>query len=102
MTGATRDPGTLGGITPEALAAAYPRWRTPARAGNTWITMRPGTQEHWGPGSLMRMSLSALTLGGLAEQLDLQSYLDRLDPGELAAIWRQGQVPAPGMPAARS
>jgi len=91
----------LGEITPQALAAAFPPWRTPVRAGDAWITMRSGTQEHWGPGSLRRVSLSALTLAGLAEQLEVQSYLDRLDPDELAAIWREGQIPADETPAAR-
>ena len=99
--GSLRDRASLGEITPEMLAAAFPWWRKPVRAGDAWITMRSGTQEQWGPGSLRRMSLSARTLGGLAEQLEVQSYLDRLDPGELAAIWRQGQIPADEAPAAR-
>jgi hypothetical protein len=92
MTKGMCDPDALGEITPDALAAAFPAWRKPARAGDAWITVRPGTQEHFGPGSLRRMSLSALTLTGLAEQLEVQSWLDRLDPDELAAIWRQGQI----------
>lgn len=81
-----------GEITPEMLAAAFPPWRKPVQAGSAWITMRSGTLEHWGPESLRRVSLSALTLGGLAEQLEVQAYLDRLDPDELAAVWRQGQI----------
>lgn len=91
----------LGGINPEALVAAFPEWRKPVRAGSAWITMRSGTQEHWGPASLRRVSLSARTLAGLAEKLEVQSYLDRLDPDELAAIWRQGQISADEASAAR-
>ena len=91
-----------GEITPEAVAAAFPLWRKPARAGDAWITMRSGTEEYFGPRSLLRMSLSALTLAGLAEQLEVQAYLGRLGPDDLARIWRQGQIAGGEATAARA
>lgn len=85
----------VGEVTPEALAAEYPQWRAPARAGDAWITMRSGPQEYHGPESLIARSLSARTLGELAEKLRYQAELDGLTRDQLAAVWRQLRRPAP-------
>lgn len=90
---------TGGEITPEALAAEYPQWRPPARAGDAWITMRPGTQEYHGVRSLIRRTLSARTIGELARMLEFQARLDELPPDELADVWRDLRPSAPEPPA---
>lgn len=79
----------IGEITPEMLAAEFPGWRMPARAGSAWITMRPGPEEYYGPASLIRRTLSAETIGELARKLEFQAHLDELDPDQLAAAWRE-------------
>ncbi len=101
--GTVRDLASLGEITPEMLAATFASagWRKPKHvAGGGWITMRSGTQDWFGPRSLIRMALSAPDLGSLAEKLEVQAWLDRLDPEELAEAWLStgqvpGSVPAP-------
>jgi hypothetical protein len=96
--------GTVGGVpevTPESLAAKFPEWRTPARAGDAWITMRPGTEDYYGPRSLIRRTLSAQAIGELARKLDLQAHLDGLTPDQLAAAWRELRRSKPESAAAR-
>jgi hypothetical protein len=63
----------LGEITPEALAAEFPQWRQPARAGDAWITMRSGPQEYHGPASLTLRTLSAPTIRDLEGKLRFQT-----------------------------
>jgi hypothetical protein len=92
---------TGGESTPEALAAEHPQWRKPARAGDAWITMRSGPQEYHGPESLIMRTLSAQTIGELAEKLRFQAELDGLTPGQLAAVWRDLRRPAPESAAVR-
>jgi hypothetical protein len=84
-----------GDITPEALGAEFPQWRTPTRAGYTWTTMRSGPQEYHGPESLILRTLSAPTIGELAGKLHFQAHLDGLTPDQLAAVWRELRRPAP-------
>lgn len=88
-------------ITPQALAAEFPQWRPPAQAGDAWITMRPGPQEYHGPESLIMRTLSAPTIGELAEKLRFQAHLDGLTQGQLAAVWRELRRPAPASAAVR-
>ena len=89
----TRDLAGPGAITPEALAAQFPLWRPPAQAGDAWITMREGPQEYHGPESLIMRTLSAATVGELAEKLRSQAHLDALTSAQLAAVWR-GAAPS--------
>lgn len=94
-----RDLADSGGITPETLAAEFPQWRPPARAGDAWITMREGPQDYHGPESLIMRTVSATTIGELAEKLRFQAHLDGLTRNQLAAVWQYLRPPAPGLAA---
>jgi hypothetical protein len=96
-----RDPGGLAEVTPEALAEEHPQWRMPALAGEAWITMRSGPQEYHGPESLILRTLSAPTIGELAEKLRFQAHLDGLTGEQLAAVHRELRRPAPESAAVR-
>ena len=90
-----------GEITPEALAAEFPQWRMPTQAGDAWITMRDGPQEYHGPESLIMRTLSAPSIGELAEKLRFQAELDGLTRAQLTAVYQALRRPAPESAALR-
>lgn len=85
------DPGE---ITPLMLHETFPGWRIFKSAG-VWWAARPGVLVLDGPRSLLRLSLGAPDLAGLAEKLCTQARLDMLSPGELEAAWLGRALPAP-------
>ncbi len=87
-------------ITVDELRAAFPQWHIVQRLG-VWWAMRGGLQQWVGPQSLIQRAMSADTLPWLAEKLDLQAYLDRLDAEELAEVYRTGTLPDADKPAER-
>jgi hypothetical protein len=87
-----RDAGSLGEITREELQAVFPRWRIFHAAG-AWRAMREGTAKFDGPPALIQHVHAAPDLITLTDKLCLQEHLDRLDPGELAEVWRAMALP---------
>jgi hypothetical protein len=81
-----------GEITAGMLRATFPQWHI-ARNGGTWWAVRGGLARLDGPESLLLRVITARDLGGLAERLCLQDYLDRLSPEELAAVYRDMRLP---------
>jgi hypothetical protein len=94
-----RDAPILGGITLGVLSAAFPHWRIVERSG-LWWALRGGSVSMEGPESLLRTAITAQDLARLAEKLCLQEHLDRLDPGELATVYRDMTLPLPAPEAA--
>ncbi len=79
----------FGEVTVDMLRAAFDRWRI-YKAGGLWWAMRSGeNQVPGGPRSLIRSLLSAATVIGLGEQLELQEHLRGLSAAELEAVWHQ-------------
>jgi hypothetical protein len=85
-----------GEITVGTLGATFPQWRIFGACGLWWAT-RDGLVSLDGPKSLLRRLISAPDLTALAEKLCLQEYLDRLDPQELAAVYRDVALPLLGV-----
>jgi hypothetical protein len=86
------DPAVGGGITLQALRAAFPEWRISEQSG-AWWALRGGLVCLDGPESLLRRAVTACDLTGLAEKLCVQYRLDRLDPQELAAAYQDMALP---------
>jgi hypothetical protein len=86
----------VGGITVQVLRAAFPEWRISRQSGDWWA-LRGGPVCLGGPESLLRRAITAGDLTELAEKLCVQYRLDRLDPQELAAAYRDMTLPV--MPA---
>jgi hypothetical protein len=82
----------LGEITPEALRKTFPAWRIFHDSGVWWAT-RGGPVVTSGPESLLWRVLCTPDLTALAEKLCLQEWLDSLGPDELAAVYREMQLP---------
>jgi hypothetical protein len=82
----------LGEMTLQALQERFPEWRIFSRSGQWWA-LRGGQVGLAGPESLLRRTLKARDLPGLTEQLCVQDRLDRLDPQELAAVYREMTLP---------
>jgi hypothetical protein len=76
-----------GEITAGTLRRTFSRWRI-FELGGVWWATRGGVQEWEGPSSLLLRSLTAPDLTALAERLCLQEWLDGLDDGELAMVYR--------------
>ena len=89
-----RDVFSLGAITPESLRATFAQWRIFEERGSWWA-MRGGPEWPVGPRTLLLRVIRARDLSVLAERLCLQEYLDRLDPQELAAVYRNMTLPTP-------
>jgi hypothetical protein len=84
-----------GEITVGMLRATFPQWRILGACG-LWWAMRDGLVWLDGRKSLLLRLISAPDTAALAEKLCLQEYLDRLDPQELAAVYRDVALPMPG------
>lgn len=82
----------LGEMTLQVLQERFPGWRI-FRRSDEWWALRGGQVWLVGPESLLRRSLTACDLVGLAEQLCVQDRLDRLDPQELAAVHQEMTLP---------
>jgi hypothetical protein len=81
-------------ITVSLLSAVFPQWRIVQRKRTLWA-LRGGEQHLDGPQSLLKIFVKAHSPWDLAELLCMQEYLRRLDPGELAAAWRNAALPTP-------
>lgn len=86
------DMADFGEITVDMLRATFPQWRV-ASCNGIWWALRGGLEPLDGPESLLLRIVSARDLTALAERLCLQDYLDRLDPDELAAVYRDMTLP---------
>jgi hypothetical protein len=86
-------PAADSGITLQVLRTAFPEWRISRQSG-AWWALRGGPVHLGGPESLLRRAVTACDLTGLAEKLCVQYRLDRLDPQELAAVYRDLALPA--------
>jgi hypothetical protein len=87
-------------ITVDELRAAFPEWHIVQRLG-VWWAIRGGLQHWVGSQSLIHRAMSAESLSGLAEKLDLQTYLDGLDADGLAEVYRTGTLPQADKPGER-
>jgi hypothetical protein len=83
----------FGEVTGDMLRATFDHWRIFEKDGRCWA-MREGTATTEGPRSLIHPLLCAVTLPGLAEQLNLQEWLRRMPAAELEAVWREGLAAA--------
>ena len=81
-------------FTVSLLSAVFPQWRIVQGRRALWA-LRGGEQHLDGPQSLLKLFVKAHSAWDLAELLCMQEYLRRLDPGELAAAWRNAALPAP-------
>jgi hypothetical protein len=82
----------FGEITVDMLRATFPQWHL-FRVRGLWWALRGGLERTEGPESLLLRVVSASTLNALAEKLCLQDYLDRLDPDQLVAVYRDMALP---------
>ncbi len=79
----------FGVITAAMLREAFDRWRIFKSGGWWWALRSEEVAVPAGPRSLIRPVLTAGSLIGLAEQLELQEHLRSLPTAELAAVWRR-------------
>jgi hypothetical protein len=82
-----------GEITVQALRMAFPEWRIFQQYGGWWA-LRGGPVRLDGPESLLLRAVTARGLTAMTEKLCVQDHLDRLDPQELAAVYRDMALPA--------
>ena len=74
-------------ITAGGLRETFPQWRIFPGDGS-WRAIRGGIEKWDGPESLLLRALTAPDLDTLAERLCIQDWLDSLNAGELAKVYR--------------
>jgi len=91
--GRVPDLASLDHIDACTLRVAFPGWRIFHDTDGTWWALRAGQERQEGPESLLSRTLRATSPLALAEKLCLQEWLDELDWEQLAAVYRDMELP---------